>query len=92
MPVTVYLGTGATTEFFFIFDIAKFPDTWVFTLLIEQGVGVSFKDFEQPIDFILKEVHGAWLVWMLIAGHVLTALYHHFVKNDRTLQKMTYDK
>lgn len=27
MPVTGYLGTGVATEFFFLFDIAEFPDT-----------------------------------------------------------------
>ena len=47
--------------------------------------------FENPIDFIHKEVLGAWLVWMLIAGHIMAALYHHFVRKDRTLKKMTID-
>ena len=92
MPVTGYLGTGVSTEYFFLFDIAKFPDTGLFSQLIEQGLGISFKDFEQPIDFIHKDVLGAWLVWMLIGGHVVAALYHHFIKKDRTIKKMTYDK
>jgi cytochrome b561 len=35
MPVTGYLGKGVVTEFFFLFDIAKFPDTWGFTYFIE---------------------------------------------------------
>lgn len=89
MPVSGYLGTGVTTEFFFLFDIAKFPDTWAFTHFISQGMGISFVDFEKPLDFIHKELLGAWLVWLLILGHVLAALYHHFVKKDRTLHKMT---
>ncbi|NNL56961.1 MAG: hypothetical protein HKO71_04365 [Pseudomonadales bacterium] len=29
------------------------------------------------------------VVWLLIAGHVLAALYHHVVLQDRTLQQMT---
>jgi cytochrome b561 len=91
MPVTGYLGTGVATEFFFMFDIEKFPNTWMFTHVIQEGLGISFDTFEKPIDFIHKEILGAWLVWMLIAGHVMAALYHHFVKKDRTLKKMTID-
>lgn len=89
MPVTGYLGTGVATDFFFMFDIDKFPGTWVFTQVIQEGLGINFKTFEKPIDFIHKEILGAWLVWMLIAGHVLAALYHHFVRKDRTLKRMT---
>ena len=92
MPITGYFGTGAATEFFFIFDIKKLPDTWLFTHLIQNGLGWSFEHFEKPIDFIHKELSGAWLVWMLIAGHVMAALYHHIIKQDRTLKKMTLDK
>jgi cytochrome b561 len=33
---------------------------------------------------------GAWLVWMLILGHIAAAMYHHFIKRDRTLLKMTH--
>ena len=91
MPITGYLGTGVATEFFFMFDIEKFPNTWFFTQVIQDGLGISFETFEKPIDFIHKEVLGAWLVWMLIAGHVIAALYHHFVRKDRTLKKMTID-
>lgn len=91
MPVTGYLGTGVVTGFFFIFDITKFPDTWGFTYFIEQGMGVNFLDFEKPIDFIHKEILGAWLVWMLILGHVFAAFYHHLVKKDRTLKKMFFN-
>jgi cytochrome b561 len=91
MPVTGYIGTGVATEFFFMFYIEKFQNTWVFTQVIQEGLGISFESFEKPIDFIHKEILGAWLVWMLIAGHVMAALYHHFVRKDRTLKKMTND-
>lgn len=89
MPITGYIGTGAHTEYFFMFDIPKFEDTQLFALLVRDGMGMTFKEFEKPIDFIHKEVMGAWLVWILILGHVIAALYHHFVKKDRTLRKMT---
>lgn len=92
MPITGYIGTGANTEFFFIFDIPKFEDTALFTSLVSDGLGLTFKEFEKPIDFIHKELLGEWLVWILIAGHVAAALYHHFIKKDQTLYKMTKSK
>ena len=91
MPVTGYLGTGANTEYFFIFDIPKFESTWIFESLVANGMDITFKEFEKPIDFI-HHIFGELLVWILILGHVLAALYHHFVKKDRTLQKMTVSK
>lgn len=92
MPITGYIGTGVNTEFFFLFEIPTFEDSWLFQSIIHNGLGLSFEQFERPIDFIHKEVLGARLVWLLILGHVLAALYHHFVKKDRTLQKMTSEK
>lgn len=92
MPLTGYIGTGADTEFFFLFDIPKFEDTALFTHLVTNGLGMSFKEFEIPVDFIHKDVMGALVVWLLILGHASAALYHHFVKKDRTLYKMTTGK
>ena len=92
MPITGYVGTGVNTEYFFIFDILKFEDTQLFEILVSNGMGITFKEFEEPIDFIHKEILGVWLVWLLILGHVSAALYHHFVKKDRTLRKMTINK
>lgn len=92
MPITGYVGTGANTEYFFMFDIVKFEDTQIFTSLVSNGLGITFEEFEIPIDFIHKEILGAWVVWLLILGHALAALYHHFYKKDRTLYKMTTNK
>ena len=89
MPVTGYLGTGVHTEFFFLFDIPKFEDTAMYKALVTDGLGIGFEEFEAPIDFIHKKIMGAWLTWLLIVGHVLAALYHHFAKKDRTLLRMT---
>lgn len=88
MPVTGYLGTGTDTEFFFSFDIPKFESTSFYTLLVADWMGLDFDTFEAPVDFLHKEILGKWLVWMLIAGHA-AAGYHHVVKRDRTLAKMT---
>ena len=92
MPITGYLGTGANTDFFFLFEVPKFADTWFFTQLIEHNLGIDFATFEKPIDFIHKEIFGAWLAWILIVGHIAAALFHHFVKKDQTLNKMRFIK
>jgi cytochrome b561 len=89
MVVTGYTGTGVDTEYFFLFDIPKFEATPVYTVLVAEGLGIDFETFEKPVDFIHKDILGAWVVWLLILGHVAAALYHHFVKKDRTLYKMT---
>lgn len=89
MPLTGYIGTGVNTEYFFMFEIPKFQDTALFSMLVSDGLGMTFKEFEKPVDFIHKDILGAWLVWLLILGHVSAALYHQFVKKDRTLYKMT---
>lgn len=88
-PITGYLGTGVNTDFFFLFEIPKFESTALFQSVVAEGMGLDFKTFEKPIDFIHKNVLGAWLIWLLVLGHAGAALYHHFVLRDRTLVKMT---
>ncbi|MEO6118639.1 MAG: cytochrome b/b6 domain-containing protein [Methylotenera sp.] len=88
-PLTGYLGTKLSTDFFFLFEIPKFDDTWMFKQWIERGLNLTFEEFEKPIDFLHKNILGLWLNWVLILGHVGAALYHHFVLKDRTLIKMT---
>jgi cytochrome b561 len=88
MPLTGYIETGVNTEYFFLFDIPKFESTYLYNLLVTDGLGISFETFEEPVDFVHKNIGGAWLVWMLILGHVMAALYHHFIKKDQTLYKM----
>ncbi len=89
MPLTGYLGTGKATDYFFLFEIPKFEDTWLFDVFVWEYLGLTFEEFEAPIDFFHKEIMGAWLVWILIVGHAGAALYHHFVLKDRTLIKMS---
>lgn len=89
MPVTGYLGTGVNTEYFFLFDIPKFETTAVFQSLVADGMELTFKEFEKPLDFFHKKIMGEWLVWLLILGHAGAAMYHHFIRKDRTLMKMT---
>jgi cytochrome b561 len=90
MPLTGYLGTGVNTEYFFMFDIPKFESTHLYNVFVTEGLGITFKEFEKPLDFVHKNIGGAWLVWLLILGHVTAALYHHFVKKDQTLRKISF--
>lgn len=87
MPITGYLGTGAPTEYFFLFDIPKFEETAIFQTLVADGLGLTFKQWEQPLDFVHKN-GGAYFVWVLIAVHVGAALYHHVVRRDVVLKRM----
>ena len=92
IPLTGYLGTGVNTEYFFLFDIPKFESTSLSTLFVSGNLGLSFGEIEKPLDFIHKDIGGKWLVWLLILGHVMAAMYHHFIKKDRTLSKMTFNQ
>jgi cytochrome b561 len=92
MPLTGYIGTGVNTEYFFLFDIPKFETTPLFASVVTDGMHLAFKQFEKPIDYIHKDLGGELIVLVLIGGHVLAALYHHFIKKDRTIKKMTVDK
>lgn len=92
MVLTGYFGTGANTDYFSIFEIVKFEDTAVFSNVVLDWLGMTFDEFEKPMDFIHKDLMGSWLVWMLILGHVLAAMYHTYIKKDQTLYKMTRGK
>jgi len=89
MVLTGYLGTGANTEYFSVFEIPKFEDTNLFSSLVFDWLGMTFDEFEKPMDFIHKDILGSWIVWILILGHSCAALYHHFILKDQTLLKMT---
>jgi cytochrome b561 len=92
MPITGYFGTGAATDYFSMFEIPKFEDTAMFSYFVNDLLGMTFKEFESPMDFIHKDIFGKWVLWMLIVGHAAAAMYHHFIKKDRTFKKMTIDK
>lgn len=89
MPLSGYIGTGVDTEFFLLFDVTKFESTSLYQLIVTDWMGLTFEAFEAPIDFFHKEIMGKWFVWLLILGHASAAMYHHFVKKDRTLKRMT---
>lgn len=88
MPLTGYLGTHDDTQFFFLFNVPQFAHTPLFDWWVVDQLGMTFKEFEKPIDFFHKQIGGQYLVWMLIVIHVLAAFYHHWFKRDDTLTKM----
>jgi len=89
LVITGYLGTGVNTEFFLLFDITKFESTELFSVAIKDGLGLTFAELETPLDFIHKNILGAWFAWILVVGHISAALYHHFIYQDDTLMRMT---
>jgi len=92
MPITGYMGTGVNTDFFALFEITKFESTSLYQLVVTNWMGLSYEEFEAPVDFFHKEIMGKRIVWLLILGHTTAAMYHHFVKKDRALIKMTTGK
>lgn len=88
-PLSGYLGTGGSSQLFFVFEIPRFADTWIFQTIIEGWMGISWETFEAPMDFIHKQ-GGAYIVWVLIAAHAGAALYHHFVRRDIVLKRMIW--
>ncbi|MCL1037829.1 cytochrome b [Shewanella submarina] len=93
MPVTGYLSIASylssgrgVIEYFFLFDIEAFKNIEEINLL-----GITVEQLEEPAELI-HYVLGEWILWVLISGHILAALYHHFIKKDNTLYKMTFDK
>lgn len=62
-----------------------FQTVWFGVLPIPDLIG---KD--KAFGDLLKEVHEAlnWLLMLTLAGHVLAALWHHFVLKDDTLRRM----
>ena len=87
MPLTGYFGTGADINYFGLFEISKFKDTGLYDAMITNGLGLSWEQFESPMDFIHKK-GGAYVVWVLIAIHASAALFHHFIRKDNTLRRM----
>lgn len=87
MPVTGYLGTGVDTEFFGIATVPRFADTPLFDLAVTQVMGLTFEEFERPIDWLHKTL-GELLVLALVGLHVAAALFHHYVRRDGAMRRM----
>jgi cytochrome b561 len=89
VPLTGYLGHGRPAKLFFLIEIPRFADTWIFKTLVEGWMGLTWKQFEAPMDFMHQQ-GGATVVWMLVVAHAGAALYHHFVRKDLVLKRMLH--
>ena len=87
VPLSGYLGTGGPSQLFFFIEVPRFADTQLFLTVIEGWMGLSWEQFEAPMDFIHKQ-GGAYVVWVLIAAHAGAALYHHYIRKDVVLKRM----
>lgn len=75
VPVTGFLASsffGSGTKFWGLFEIPSPLPKW------RLGVAIGYW-----AHFVL-----AWALLTLVAGHIGAALYHHFVRKDRTLVAM----
>lgn len=91
MPLTGYLGTGRDINVFGLFSIPQFQNTGIFRVLILEGIGLSFEEWEKPIDYMHKNIGGKWLLPILFILHVSAALFHHYVRKDDVLKRMLPD-
>lgn len=87
MPLTGYLGTGLATEFYGIVTLPRFADTWLFNVAVDQGMALTFEEFEKPVDWLHKTL-GEVMVVVLVGLHAAAALFHHFVRRDGALRRM----
>lgn len=89
MPLTGWMCYGARSiNFFWLFELPTFRGTALYQWLVVEQLGMTFNTFEVPFDNFHKEIAGPWIFWVLIAVHVVAALYHHYRVKDNTLKKM----
>lgn len=93
MPVTGFLsvadfvasGKGHIDYWFFVeLDMLRGIDPFA-------AVGLSLAWLEDPAHRIHAFL-GAWIVWLLVAGHAAAAFYHQRVLRDGTLDRMTFSR
>lgn len=53
--------TGGPSQLFFLFEIPKFSDTQIFQTVVQGWMGLTWAQFEAPMDFIYKK-GGAYFV------------------------------
>ena len=93
MPISGYLSLvnyltckNGNIDYFFLLDL-----TFLKSTEFCRSYSSVLITLEKPADFI-HSITGKWLVPTLVLGHLLAALYHHFIKQDNTLNKITRHK
>jgi len=84
MPLTGYLGLRAPLGWI---DIPKFEDTALYAWLVTERLGLSWQQWEAPIDGFHKTA-GAFVIWALVLIHAAAALFHHYLRRDDVLARM----
>lgn len=75
MPLLGWAGTSAFPATIIVFGLFELPP------LVEPN---------RELSTILLGIHGwtGWALCVVIAGHIVAALYHHFIAKDDTLKRM----
>ncbi|GAB3515396.1 cytochrome b/b6 domain-containing protein [Photobacterium alginatilyticum] len=81
------METKLDTNFFFLFEIPKFNDTAMYSIIVEQWLRTDWEHFEPIVDTIHKNT-GAYIYWILIILHAGAAFYHHFARKYIVLKRM----
>lgn len=84
MPVTGYLGLRAPLGWI---GTPKFEDTALYGWLVRDRLGLSWEQWEGPIDW-MHQTAGAVVIWLLVLVHASAALFHHYVRGDDVLRRM----
>ena len=91
LPVSGFLSLGnyltcgkGIIDYFFLIDLT-FPKNAEFCSAYSSWL----ESAEDPAELIHNAI-GRWVFPLLLFGHISAALFHHFVKRDNTLYKMTF--
>lgn len=88
IPLSGWMGVMGDPNFFGLYRVTGFLNTRLYEILVTNWMGITFEQFEKPVDWFHKDLAGTYLFWALIIAHVAAGLYHHFQKNDRILVRM----
>ena len=88
MPITGWMGTDRVRQYFWTFSYPPFKSTAAYDLIVTRWLGLSWHEFDSAVNFYHEEFGGAWCLWILVSIHASAALYHHYIKHDRTLVRM----
>ena len=89
MPLTGWFGLGIPSfKFYGLFDVPSFLGTGIFESSFVTNMGLTFEEWEAPLDYFHKNIMGQKVLWVLILVHAGAALYHHFAMKDNTLKRM----
>lgn len=89
MPLTGWFGFGIPWfEYFGMFEIPSFLGTGIFETPLVTNLGLTFEEWEAPLDYFHKNIMGQKVLILLLLVHIGAALYHHFGAKDDTLRRM----